>query len=459
MKKILVFAAAMAALSSCSKNEVALNTSDTNAITFNTYTGVSTKGAILYQDDLEADGFGVLAYDQGSEGEFSDASIPNFMYNTMVSKGESSGWSYSPTKYWSNDSYNTYSFFGYAPYTATPTTGDIVLSLNDDEGAPTATVTIADDAEDMIDFVAGQVVDITKYGSAATGDSAADVTMYFKHQLTRVSFSAKADTNDDAGVASTYVNITSIRILGSAPTSPIAIKTNGADVEVGDSYSTYCASNALYKVGTYTFATTTTDTDKTVHGQDGTWVAGDQIEDAYDTESILAVVTPNDEGQAFAETDYATEGVLVQCSDEAQEAGTPLFADGEYLFLIPPVTTNDNDDYVTGISDAEGYETKIMVEIIYDIVTLDSGLAAGYAPCSTNNLAIAAIPTDALVQGFAYDFLITITGSSIIDPTDPDFDPTDPDDDQEEEAFDTVVITGTLLEWDETELDTYPLTL
>lgn len=459
MKKILVFAAVMAALSSCSKNEVALNTSDTNAITFNTYAGVSTKGAILDQTALEADGFGVLAYDQGSEGEFSDGPIPNFMYNTMVSKGESN-WSYSPIKYWSNDGYNTYSFFGYAPYTATPTTGDIVLSGNNVGGAPTATVTIADDAEDMIDFVAGQVVDITKYGTTTTAaENAADVTMYFKHQLTRVSFSAKADTNDDAGVASTYVNITSIRILGSAPIIPIDITTNGVeDVEGGvTAYNPAYASNALYKAGTYTFATTTTDADETVHGQDGTWVAGAQIEDTYDTESILAVVTPNDTDEAFENTDYATPGVLVQCSATAQTTGTDLFAEDEYLFLIPPVTTNADSDYITGIvSNDDDYDTKIMVEIIYDIVTLDEGLAAGYAPCSTNNLAIAAIPTDALVQGFAYNFLLTIKGSSIVDPT---LDPEDPTTPPDESAFDAVVITGTLLEWDDTKLNDYPLTL
>lgn len=496
-------AAMVAAVSSCSKNEVAVNTSNSNAISFSTYTGVSTKGSILSTATL-VDGFGVLAYDQGSKGLFdTDNSTPNFMYNTEVTSANSgSSWTYSPVKYWSSDSENTYSFFGYAPYTgdvtytayadadATATATPLVLSGNGTEetegtddgytGTPTATLTIAAAASDMVDFVAGQVLNINKYGQVYSTDatltsstaSAATVAMNFKHQLTRVSFSAKADTHTtDAGITDTYVNITSIRLLGIAPLSPIAITANGASVSVGDAYDDAYASTDLYSAGTYTFnATETTDGVKTDHDQDGQWSDMTIISNGYDAASILATVTPNTDVEEFEDTDYDTEGVLVKCSDETLSIGTPLFVtaadadetsgtdavDAQYLFLIPPVISDDA--YATGIDNTN---TTIQVEIIYDIVTLDPSVDGGVVRSSENNLAIAKLPTDtgtdenpySLLQGHAYNFLITISGSSITDPT------KDPETTTDEDAFDAVVITGNVVEWDETYLDTYQFTM
>ncbi len=47
MKKILLFAVATAvAMSSCSKNEVTLSSTDNQAIGFSVYTGISTKGEV-----------------------------------------------------------------------------------------------------------------------------------------------------------------------------------------------------------------------------------------------------------------------------------------------------------------------------------------------------------------------------------------------------------------------------
>ncbi len=481
MKKLFIMAAAVAVyLSSCSTNEVHLNQSAENAVSFSTYTGISTKGAEMTNDALEA-GFGVLAYDHGSLGTFDSESTPNFMYNTEVSDASGS-WSYSPLKYWSSDDYNYYSFFAYAPYsgdvvsnagtdtdgsTIANTNGGIVLSAAGAVGAPTATLTLATDVEAMVDFVAGQ--DVNRANDRET------VALNMKHQLTRVTFSAKASIDSDDTASPHYVNVTSIRLLGSAPVSPIDIETvvevaspsddTQYDKQIGDKYykvetieagteynTAYFGSDALYASSTYTFnTTTTTNTTETEHGQDGTWAVGDVLSTDLDASPLLNTTL------GFADDDnisYAEKGVLVQST------AVDLFTEDEYLFLIPPVYTTITDGvttYQTGIIADENSETtnlngdnvlnNIQVEVIYDIVTVDASLAAGYIASSTNNIAIVEIPSETLVQGYAYDFLLTINGKSYTNPTDTDVDE-DEDDPDTEDALVPVEISGNVITWD-----------
>ncbi len=453
MKKLIIMAAAVAvSLSSCSKNEVLLNQSAENAVSFSTYTGISTKGTVTTSTTL-TDGFGVLAYDHGSLGSFSDTSIPNFMYNTEVADADGS-WAYSPLKYWSSDDYNYYSFFAYAPYDSDVTDGSIALSGADAKGAPTATFTLATDVEDMVDFVAGQSID--------RANDRETVELYMKHQLTRVTFSAQSSIESDEENVDNphYVNVKSIRLLGSAPVSPIDIETvtevtstddydkiigekyyKVTTIEAGEDYNTnFFGSNALYASATYTFNTTaTTDDDETKHTQDGTWAAASALSTDIDASDLLATTA------GFADDEditYAVDGVLIQ--DEA----TTLFTEDEYLFLIPPVYAT-TDVYTTGIgTGATDALNNIQVEVIYDIITVDDQLAAGYVASSENSIAIVEIPAGTLVQGFAYNFVLTINGKSYTDPT------ADVPDDEEpdtEDAFIPVEISGYVLDWDTTE--------
>ena len=64
--------------------------------------------------DLET--IGVFAY--FTHGNFNeDAATPNFMYNQLVGKQTDGTWSYSPVKFWpDNSTTDKISFFAYAPY-------------------------------------------------------------------------------------------------------------------------------------------------------------------------------------------------------------------------------------------------------------------------------------------------------------------------------------------------------
>ena len=126
MKKFIILAATAAlVLGACSKNEVDVVKTD-EAVTFGTYmpktvTKAGSTTAISDDAALQAAGFGVFGY--VTTGDYS-AQKPNFMHNQAVTYA-SSKWSYSPVKYWPNETGSSYaqsanvqkvSFFAYAPY-------------------------------------------------------------------------------------------------------------------------------------------------------------------------------------------------------------------------------------------------------------------------------------------------------------------------------------------------------
>ena len=134
MKKHFILAAAAAfAMVACAKVETIQNTVEANAISFGVYVPQATKagaaGTITTAGadettSLQTTGFGVFAtYSNG--GDYAATTGPNFMYNTKVS---GASWSYSPIKYWPNETINDYhsaiapaaadklSFFAYAPH-------------------------------------------------------------------------------------------------------------------------------------------------------------------------------------------------------------------------------------------------------------------------------------------------------------------------------------------------------
>ncbi len=423
MKKFIALATVVALfVSSCAKNEISQNVSEGNKISFSTYTGIATKGQVYTSTNLE-DGFGVIAYNTGAATDFNtNSSVINFMYDTKVYYS-SEAWTYSPTKYWSSDASTQYSFFGYAPYESGSDDTGITLCANTDVGTPYLDFAIADDAVDMVDFTASQVMNTTKTESSDA------VQMYFKHQLTRVTFKAKSCVDEETpGYEDIFVNVTGFRILGSAPTDGTT------------SYVSGFGSSALYSAATYTFdATTTTDNDEEVHTQDGVWSSYTTITEGYDLSSIFADESVYEAIGAVEDSGYETyytneNGVLLAGGADA----VSLFDENEYLFLIPPYGA-------TGLDSDAGY--NIQIEVVYDIITKDASLACGFVVSSENNIAIVDLTEETLKQGHAYEYLLTITGASFSDPTEDDIDPDDPD----EEAFDAIVITGSVCDWDTSE--------
>lgn len=178
MKKLFIFAASsLLMLASCSESNDFVNTvAQDSPIAFSAYNGNGTRagdGGDINTETLQTRGFGVFAYNTGADdygasghstmattGETPTAKwAPNFMYNQQVTY--SSGWVYTPLKYWPNGidtngasqgAVQQLSFFAYAPH-VTPgneeTTGITALSANDDNGDPTVTYALSGSGNDV----------------------------------------------------------------------------------------------------------------------------------------------------------------------------------------------------------------------------------------------------------------------------------------------------------------------
>ncbi len=305
MKK-LFFVAAMAAmaLSSCSKNEVdsaSIITQGSDAIGFDTFVGVSTRGLITDNTASTSgvsnysiqDGFGVMGYYHSAYSSysttaiaagFSTTSTPDFMNNTKVTYA-SNQWIYSPVKYWPNNTLDRISFFAYAPYeteisSGTSTTGatntaGVTLS---ESGTPVLSFTVNSKPEAMTDLVADMIYNVAKEDNvdSNTAPTTTDgkVSFTLNHLLCRATIYAQlADdiiVTDDAQDASyttnsvndTRVFITNLSLVGTDASSDARYDLTG----VGTKKSTGFRQKANYNVtaSTSTVANATDYTGATV---------------------------------------------------------------------------------------------------------------------------------------------------------------------------------------------------
>lgn len=131
-------------------------------------------------NNLQTEGFGVFAYHTGN-GEYSQRSTPNFMYNQKVAyNGDAGVWDYTPVKYWPNEygpdagsaDMDKLSFFAYAPFvSAVPATGRVDdatygivgFTRSTDTGDPCVRYIASFDAAKSVDLCWGGV------GTAADG--------------------------------------------------------------------------------------------------------------------------------------------------------------------------------------------------------------------------------------------------------------------------------------------------
>lgn len=79
----------------------------------------TTRGVVNSEADLALEGFSVFAYYTGTN-TFSEAAIPNLMYNQHVTGSSADGvnytWSYTPVKYWPNNEGDKVTFFAYGTH-------------------------------------------------------------------------------------------------------------------------------------------------------------------------------------------------------------------------------------------------------------------------------------------------------------------------------------------------------
>ncbi len=417
MKKILFVAAiAAVALSSCSKVDVVDSNLDNNVIGFGVYTGTSTKANasdVMTTAGLAGTGFGVFTYydqatqdadDAGVTGGFDqESSTPDFMYNTKVTGTGTTtddvttyAWSYSPMKYWPNNTNDVLSFFAYGPHStnASDANGISFETVVEMVGVPVLTYTISD-ANAMVDFVvAAPVYDVQNTTEYNLTNST--ISFEFKHLLTRASFDAYVDVTDFPDVNNTNdTTVNSGNTLDTAYTKVfvnkmIIVGANGTStglVEKDNSVTTK-ASAGFYTSADFTYmAKGATAENEDVSGV-GSWDftnATTNLDD-FDFSDILDVTTT-----AF-ET-YTPKGVDVGTDV------TPLFADADtddekFLFLLPAGST--------GI----GTGTEMYVYIEYDVVTVDANLDLGYS-CVTNKDVIT-LTEGTLKPGYAYNYTLVI---------------------------------------------------
>ena len=219
----------------CSSNEEPVTTMTTTdgmtPIAFrDAYTAQPTRSSAAYSVEQGIDAgqsIGVYAYyHDGSTWDADEAYntanpeapkrlIPNFMWNqqaTCLEKGDN--FSYSPLKYWPNESDDKLSFMAYFPYTDTaadpesaesPTkTGLTPLMANSDTGLPSFRFTVKESADDQVDFLLSELLPDLPNGTGAVSPGNPDdrstltvtdrVRFLFHHMTSKVEFRIVAAT-------------------------------------------------------------------------------------------------------------------------------------------------------------------------------------------------------------------------------------------------------------------------
>jgi hypothetical protein len=240
MKKFFLIAAAAAlVLSSCSKNEVSENNSESNLIGFSTYTGRATKadGSFVPKGTtaLPVGGkFGVYCYHTGAT-PFATAlasatkPTPNFMADQAVTyngtdKNNSANYTYNPTRYWPADgASNLLSFIAYYPQ------GNSTITKNITSGLGTYDITVPSTPSTQADFMLSDLVADQTYDS---NTPKGQVNLIFHHMLTQVNFQAMTDKNYNSGtqentvITITGVTLTNVKSKGTLTVASTAAASN-----------------------------------------------------------------------------------------------------------------------------------------------------------------------------------------------------------------------------------------
>jgi hypothetical protein len=221
MKKFFLIAAAAAlVLSSCSKNNVSENTSESNLIGFSSYTGRSvTKadGSFVPSTSpaLPSNGaFGVYCYNSGNTDFTTESTIaPNFMSNVPVTyngsgKDDAANYTYMPTRYWPSDGANNkLSFYAYYPH------GGAGIAPTVTSGLGSYLFTVQSAIANQVDFMLSDLVANQTYTSNSAKNGQVD--LQFHHMLTQVRFLAKTDKDYNNGTQEqTTIIITGLQLTG-----------------------------------------------------------------------------------------------------------------------------------------------------------------------------------------------------------------------------------------------------
>lgn len=232
--------AAMVMGTSCSNDEVVNDYSAENAIQFGTYVGknAGTRALVIGNNELKEQGFGVYAaYTKLSD---FDATVHgmNFMNNTKVTYTEGTGWTYSPLKYWPNNTDEKVSFFAYAPY-------DEAYNLT----GTTLEYTVPTDIDEQRDLTWNN----TAVTNVKKQDVDGTVKFVFQHALSKVDFTIQAATDElkpetNQLDKNTVINVKKVTLCGG---------TSAETFPEGEESSTITLAATLNSTGTLNLNNTT----------------------------------------------------------------------------------------------------------------------------------------------------------------------------------------------------------
>lgn len=415
---MILAAAAALALVACAKVET-INNSTPEAVSFGVYLPktVATKAGAagtLTTDgtdgtdpakvfaSLQDEGFGVFA--TYSDGGNYDASIgPNFMYNQKVYWDGSSAWTYSPFKYWPNETItdnnganapanaDKLSFFAYAPYVGDTTNGN-VFTGSDTEGItaftannattdPKVTYTLATTPDKAVDLV---------WGVAATsGVLYADVH--------------NANVNTTAGLP--LINLTKpahdfvIPFLFKHATSRLALKIQGAFDQVAVGGSKAAETKVTVESVTLSFPAYTSAKLNLNNTVANTPKWEDTTGDGANTVFTVS-------GDKLNATILDTTDAIPQTVEGVTATEKNLFVNDKTFFTLIPRASSTTvrvtiTYYVTTADDALADDGSRIQNVIYKDITFDSGFAAGVSNTIKIILGLTSVQLEAEVEPWA----------------------------------------------------------
>ncbi len=348
---------ALAALtvSSCSNDaDLTLKTPD-NAIEFGTYVGrdAQTKGSVLdntVETGLPKQGFGVFAYytdDVHYNGTAGTGSKLNFMNNTHVTSNDGTTWTYSPLKYWPNETNDRLTFFAYAPYDdaddeANTSSGYDNIKFEVNNGDPIVEFTVNGTVKNQQDLVWSRTnnKDIIKNPNV---DVTEKVKFNFAHALARIGFTVKAITDEVTATVPNKLDNQTFIVLKKVMLSSVAGTGNNAPT-----------TGAFYTSGELNLNNPSTVT--TAASALWTNCTGGQTFTLEDANFTTQTVNYPDE---YSVPGYVlTENTSILTSGGNSTNKNGLNAEDSYIMIIPQDLSS----------------TGFYVYVEYDVVTIDDNL-------------------------------------------------------------------------------------
>ena len=218
----------------CSKDDVVSESPNINrAIEFGTYVGRDAQSRAHSIETVaklaEDGGFGVFAYYTDGvsyDPNTTTGSVLNYMNNQEVTSTDGTNWTYSPIKYWPNETNDRLTFFAYAPYDDADdidnTNGYDNIEFEVTQGDPIIDFAVNSTVKSQQDLVWSRTnnKDIIKNPNVDVDDK---VTFNFAHALSRIGFTVKAITDEvTAGVTPKALDNNTFIVLKKVMLSSVA---------------------------------------------------------------------------------------------------------------------------------------------------------------------------------------------------------------------------------------------